>query len=579
MAELARTSLPAGFGFTLETSRYRVPITESSSLEENRQSPSPRNGKVGTSSCSKHDKERKNGETSEEKSGGQSASSAIINARETCSTSTGNAQIGIKTATGNSISHVETGIYEDKDIEKNRNSGGEDTSMDQLPSIPTNTEQTTTLQGETESVHTKIVQQDTVQGQLDTNFSMDRTESADENRCFSTEMDTLTTQDCRIEYVSRPKKVPEDFTDHAVCSQKQYWLFRKQKPDEVSQILIPHKLQTDTECGDYFGASLATYRIEGSRFFRHRLVEIKDGYPAQKMKIQDGDDLVYVNSTFVPELNHTAVLNLFHHDVPVDGKTRLTLILLHKKDNKKRQWYQTSAILMPDPRHHKGEIHPEIRNEEYKELESGFERHHKFRYTISGTALYMSIGHTGVCGINITQGGSPDPTLVWRHEKTEDAPPPYYISRKWALGAIDGQSFICLQNDRVTVVDKIDHATWFDNTINIGTDVWFGVHDIYLACGTSGKFFITKNRDDLGAKFGSHPVDGYDCVDCSNDCSRAEGNDATSESSDMEVTEVTPKGCNDSGYASPYGSQEQPTENNQCLLQSFASQNSIEIDG
>ncbi|XP_052783990.1 uncharacterized protein LOC128219886 isoform X2 [Mya arenaria] len=353
----------------------------------------------------------------------------------------------------------------------------------------------------------------------------------------------------------------------------------KQKPDEVSQILIPHKLQTDTECGDYFGASLATYRIEGSRFFRHRLVEIKDGYPAQKMKIQDGDDLVYVNSTFVPELNHTAVLNLFHHDVPVDGKTRLTLILLHKKDNKKRQWYQTSAILMPDPRHHKGEIHPEIRNEEYKELESGFERHHKFRYTISGTALYMSIGHTGVCGINITQGGSPDPTLVWRHEKTEDAPPPYYISRKWALGAIDGQSFICLQNDRVTVVDKIDHATWFDNTINIGTDVWFGVHDIYLACGTSGKFFITKNRDDLGAKFGSHPVDGYDCVDCSNDCSRAEGNDATSESSDMEVTEVTPKGCNDSGYASPYGSQEQPTENNQCLLQSFASQNSIEIDG
>ncbi|WAR27859.1 hypothetical protein MAR_013563, partial [Mya arenaria] len=489
MAELARTSLPAGFGFTLETSRYRVPITESSSLEENRQSPSPRNGKVGTSSCSKHDKERKNGETSEEKSGGQSASSAIINARETCSTSTGNAQIGIKTATGNSISHVETGIYEDKDIEKNRNSGGEDTSMDQLPSIPTNTEQTTTLQGETESVHTKIVQQDTVQGQLDTNFSMDRTESADENRCFSTEMDTLTTQDCRIEYVSRPKK-------------------------------------TDTECGDYFGASLATYRIEG-----------------------DGDDLVYVNSTFVPELNHTAVLNLFHHDVPVDGKTRLTL------------------------------IHPEIRNEEYKELESGFERHHKFRYTISGTALYMSIGHTGVCGINITQGGSPDPTLVWRHEKTEDAPPPYYISRKWALGAIDGQSFICLQNDRVTVVDKIDHATWFDNTINIGTDVWFGVHDIYLACGTSGKFFITKNRDDLGAKFGSHPVDGYDCVDCSNDCSRAEGNDATSESSDMEVTEVTPKGCNDSGYASPYGSQEQPTENNQCLLQSFASQNSIEIDG
>ena len=43
---------------------------------------------------------------------------------------------------------------------------------------------------------------------------------------------------------------------------------------------------------------------------------------------RDGDELVLINESFVPELDHKTVLQLFS-DVPVDQHTRFALVSCH----------------------------------------------------------------------------------------------------------------------------------------------------------------------------------------------------------------------------------------------------------
>ncbi|KAH3809753.1 hypothetical protein DPMN_138131 [Dreissena polymorpha] len=88
-------------------------------------------------------------------------------------------------------------------------------------------------------------------------------------------------------------------------------------PDQKTVIFISHAYQTDTEDGDYFGATLYTYMLpSGKKYkYQHLLKDIKDGYPAQKMRICEGDQLDLIGKKFTPDLNHTEVLNSFHHKV------------------------------------------------------------------------------------------------------------------------------------------------------------------------------------------------------------------------------------------------------------------------
>ncbi|KAH3809491.1 hypothetical protein DPMN_137862 [Dreissena polymorpha] len=50
-------------------------------------------------------------------------------------------------------------------------------------------------------------------------------------------------------------------------------------------ILIPHAYQTDTEAGDYFGATLYTYKWPSGKKYKYQHLLFKIGYPAQKMRI------------------------------------------------------------------------------------------------------------------------------------------------------------------------------------------------------------------------------------------------------------------------------------------------------
>ncbi|XP_052218111.1 uncharacterized protein LOC127835714 [Dreissena polymorpha] len=150
--------------------------------------------------------------------------------------------------------------------------------------------------------------------------------------------------------------MPEDYVNSSSRTQpsaKRGIFFKSEpKPDQTSMILIPHAYQTDKEAGDYFGATLYTYTWSSEQKFKyqHLLKDIKGGYPAQKMSICKGDELVFIGQTFTPNLDHTAVLNCFHHDVKVDGKTRFCLVL---RKSEKKQWYETSAILSPNHREHR----------------------------------------------------------------------------------------------------------------------------------------------------------------------------------------------------------------------------------
>ncbi|KAH3805860.1 hypothetical protein DPMN_134169 [Dreissena polymorpha] len=66
-----------------------------------------------------------------------------------------------------------------------------------------------------------------------------------------------------------------------------YYVQQTVEPDQRTTILIYDVNQTDTQAGEYFGATLYTYKWPpGEQFeYQHLLKNIKDGYPAQTMNI------------------------------------------------------------------------------------------------------------------------------------------------------------------------------------------------------------------------------------------------------------------------------------------------------
>ncbi|XP_052217917.1 uncharacterized protein LOC127835518 [Dreissena polymorpha] len=187
------------------------------------------------------------------------------------------------------------------------------------------------------------------------------------------------------------------------------------EPDETTTILIPHVNQTDTQVGEYFGATLYTYkRPPGKQFeYQHLLKNIKDEYPAQTMKICEGDELIHIGHTFTPDLDHTEVLNSFLQDVRVDGKTRFCLVL---KRSGHEFWYKTCATLTPNHDHPDRDFPPIGTYPKYGPVKS-IQWTKRIIFSIKETMAYMFIDRTGIQG---------------RQPMTQ---PPFYVNmtRKWSF--------------------------------------------------------------------------------------------------------------------------------------------------
>ncbi|XP_045200548.2 uncharacterized protein LOC123554448 [Mercenaria mercenaria] len=157
------------------------------------------------------------------------------------------------------------------------------------------------------------------------------------------------------------------------------------KPDQQTNILIPHKYADKPE-GDDFGAALCTYKDYldfGNIYYRHFFQKVEPNQPASKMKIKDGDELLLLNEVFVPALMHREVLNLFH-GVKVDGKTRLSLVIRRKLIKQKWEWIETSAVLSPE-----NQIYADLECRKLARVKPICRPMSKLSYQVHGTEKYL----------------------------------------------------------------------------------------------------------------------------------------------------------------------------------------------
>ncbi|XP_053404344.1 uncharacterized protein LOC128558592 isoform X2 [Mercenaria mercenaria] len=303
----------------------------------------------------------------------------------------------------------------------------------------------------------------------------------------SVEMDVIYTKDLQEEMLEHaPEQVPDDYVDMSprqLPTQHKTIYFcmihtGKQKPDQESNIVIPHK-NADKPEGDDFGAKLWTFiekKRDGSVYHRHLLVHVVPTEPAGQMRIEDNDELVLVNDVFVPVLTHTEVLNIFHH-VQVDGKTRLLLVVRRVKTKKKWSWIETSAILTADKSPDEG---PVVEYPEYKRFKG--ERYEmpksKHIYKVPGTQKYLDISDRGIC-VDILQNDSPDKTkVIWKRCIYKLVDNEGHIDFAAALSDETMMWYIGI-NQRTNDIILKNKPEWF-KMITSGSNIRFQFKDQYL---------------------------------------------------------------------------------------------------
>ncbi|XP_052215327.1 uncharacterized protein LOC127833875 isoform X2 [Dreissena polymorpha] len=255
------------------------------------------------------------------------------------------------------------------------------------------------------------------------------------------------------------------------------------EPDQKTTILISHVNQTDTHAGEYFGATLYTYkRSPGEQFeYQHLLKNIKDGYPAQTMKICEGDELVLIGYKFTPELEHTEVLNNFLHHVIVDGKSRFCLVL---KSSGHEFWYETCAILTPNHDVPDHDLPPKVTNPKFGPAKSIILLPKKIIFSIQGSMEYMFIDKTGIQGVPMTQ-----PRLYVNMTRKLSFNPWKFTA---ALSGMDGQSYVHIDGQRNIVISDKSNRTFFGYT-KIGDDYRFYVDVFFLSYDKISKSFAMSN--------------------------------------------------------------------------------------
>ncbi|XP_045200116.2 uncharacterized protein LOC123554203 isoform X1 [Mercenaria mercenaria] len=257
------------------------------------------------------------------------------------------------------------------------------------------------------------------------------------------------------------------------------------EPDQKSTIYIPHK-NADKPIGDEFGADVWTYQTvqkDGTIYYQHFFVNVKHDGPAAKMKIHDNDEIVLLNTIFVPNFTHTKVLNLFHL-VKVDGKTRFELVLrrLEKVGSKKEwEWIDTSAILAPDHRHDV-DTYPEVEKPKLKKLKSNEYAVKSFHYyKVPGTQCYLDIEHNAVVASVFTDTDADKTKIICRIDQYKFNKETGKIEFTAALCSEKMSKYIVVGTDRQIKVD--DNPMWFEMT-TILPNIMFKINGLFLACNT-----------------------------------------------------------------------------------------------
>ncbi|XP_045200117.2 uncharacterized protein LOC123554203 isoform X2 [Mercenaria mercenaria] len=309
------------------------------------------------------------------------------------------------------------------------------------------------------------------------------------------EIDTIlameTTEKC---LKHAPNGVPASFTqttpDSSPLPPKEsvlhvFGLRHNKEPDQKSTIYIPHK-NADKPIGDEFGADVWTYQTvqkDGTIYYQHFFVNVKHDGPAAKMKIHDNDEIVLLNTIFVPNFTHTKVLNLFHL-VKVDGKTRFELVLrrLEKVGSKKEwEWIDTSAILAPDHRHDV-DTYPEVEKPKLKKLKSNEYAVKSFHYyKVPGTQCYLDIEHNAVVASVFTDTDADKTKIICRIDQYKFNKETGKIEFTAALCSEKMSKYIVVGTDRQIKVD--DNPMWFEMT-TILPNIMFKINGLFLACNT-----------------------------------------------------------------------------------------------
>ncbi|XP_045200532.2 uncharacterized protein LOC123554444 isoform X2 [Mercenaria mercenaria] len=340
-----------------------------------------------------------------------------------------------------------------------------------------------------------------------------------ENKADIPEMDTIYTKQLQEwKLPSVPNEVPQDYADMSprklpteqrvkYCGMS----LKRQKPDQQTKILIPHKYADKPE-GDDFGAALCTYidHLEyGKIYYRHFFEKVEPAQPASEMKIKDDDELVSVNDFFVPVLPHTEVLNLFHH-VKVDGKTRLSLVIRRKLSKQKWEWIETSAVLAPE----KEKNPPAVTDLWYNEVEGDkpIERPmSKQLYKIPGTVKYIEI-RDGKVQIGIMNDGNNRTMIIWKRTKFWQVDSEGHINFASTLCDVTKQWFIAIdQNDQIVVQRA---PVWF-KIFKVGSKIRFQFHELYLGYDLENNKLKAQVTDCLFEELPAPSVDAVDDVSAS----------------------------------------------------------------
>ncbi|XP_053404059.1 uncharacterized protein LOC123555504 isoform X2 [Mercenaria mercenaria] len=229
----------------------------------------------------------------------------------------------------------------------------------------------------------------------------------------------------------------------------------RQKPDQQTNIFIPHKY-TDKPEGDDFGAQLCTYieHLEyGKIYYRHFFEKVEPHQPASDMRIQVDDELVLLHGVFVPAMPHMNMLNLFRH-VKVDGKTRFSLIIRRKLTKQKWEWIETNAVLSPKKR----KVSPAVADLKYEELEgdkTDYRPMSKHLYKVSGTDKYIDICD-GKARIGFMNDGSNKTKIIWKHPRFLQVDTEGHIDFATTLCDLTKKWYIAIdQKDQIVVTNCI----------------------------------------------------------------------------------------------------------------------------
>ncbi|KAK3575865.1 hypothetical protein CHS0354_006488 [Potamilus streckersoni] len=113
---------------------------------------------------------------------------------------------------------------------------------------------------------------------------------------------------------------------------------------DTTVLRVQHKKQ-EHELGDDFGANISSkeYYIKGDMYYKHVFCKIQPDTVASEIKLVDGDELVLLNSKFMPHLSHQEVVDKIKH-LPVDLEERISLVI--RRSGEVQPWISISARLV-----------------------------------------------------------------------------------------------------------------------------------------------------------------------------------------------------------------------------------------